>query len=505
MPNLEHTKSNLPSVTTGIDDDGDDLGEVQDESGRSVADDSSSENESQVPARKRTRTSLTSTKTRKRYVRGKQGGLKGLMEMPIEIFTEIAYLLTPGDLIALARSSKFFRGVLLQRSAIHMWRRAQQNMPRLPSCPFHMCEPQYAALVFSKSCTLCGASATAKLDPNLHVRLCPSCRDTQLRELTPWNRRAVVDKTLVNHSYATRPKTEKKRPRYSEHPIYGLRQEINEVFKKQRQFQSAGHMDRLAKWEEERRKLVSARYKHGKRLAVYLESIETSRGEELSNLKQQRREDIKERLKALGWTNKDMKFSDSHAKPWRALVDPPKPLTERIWKNILPKLTALLEENRERHIAHGKLVRQIQRREHIHKFLLRLKNAEHPLEPIVDPLGAELPPHGSDDSDSFDSVRYFELGNPFPNTSFALAWDCLADLSEREIPVEEVQAELEARTAQIRQKVLEWKSGVEQKLGEKYKNGAEGVRQDVVVTASISCVLPKSHPHAYARSQVAPT
>ena len=94
------------------------------------------------------------------------------MKMPLEIFTEvcclciftifanlrmvhqIAYHITPGDLVALVRCSKFFRNMLLRRSASLIWQRAAQNMAGLPPCPAGMCEPQYAALMFSKHCTV---------------------------------------------------------------------------------------------------------------------------------------------------------------------------------------------------------------------------------------------------------------------------------------------------------------------------------------------------------------
>jgi hypothetical protein len=43
------------------------------------------------PNKKRARHSETKPKApRKKYVRGKQGSLKGLMNMPIEIFTEVS-------------------------------------------------------------------------------------------------------------------------------------------------------------------------------------------------------------------------------------------------------------------------------------------------------------------------------------------------------------------------------------------------------------------------------
>ncbi|KAF8597246.1 hypothetical protein BDV93DRAFT_453282 [Ceratobasidium sp. AG-I] len=77
-----------------------------------------------------------------------------MMKMPLEIFTEIAYHIAPGDLLALVRCSKFFRNMLLRRSSILIWQRTAQNMPGLPPCPSGMCEPQYAALMFSKHCTV---------------------------------------------------------------------------------------------------------------------------------------------------------------------------------------------------------------------------------------------------------------------------------------------------------------------------------------------------------------
>ncbi|KAG9128585.1 hypothetical protein FRC07_000018 [Ceratobasidium sp. 392] len=241
--------------------------------------------------------------------------------------------------------------------------------------------------------------------------------------------------------------------------------------------------------------------KHANRLAQYLESLDKSCGEELSNLKQQRKEVIVERLKELDWTAEDMKFSNPYAKPWRALVDAPKPLTERIWRNILPKLTLLLEENRERHISHGIMVRRLKRRRIVHEVLRKMLNTERPLEFIVSALGAELPPPpgpggiSSDLSDSSDSpdpddfLRYFELGNPFPNTSLALTWDCLVDFDEEEIPVNELKAELEARTDQVRQKVQEWRVGIERQLAEQYESGVENAQENITVTVGGSTEL----------------
>ncbi|KAG8752476.1 hypothetical protein FRC12_011936, partial [Ceratobasidium sp. 428] len=239
-------------------------------------DDLPEEGDKPTRGRKRTRTSqVTLHASRKRHVRGKQGGLKGLMRMPIEIFTEIAYLLWPGDLLALAWSNKFFRGVLFQRSAVHMWQRAQSNVPGLPPCSPELNEPQYAALVFSKTCTLCGANATAKPDVYLVARLCSSCRDTELQELKP-REDPLVKLNLVRYSSDTRPKrdaSDDSRTRYTKGAVFGFRNEIEEVQEMRQSLRRKRNKQDLAKWEDERRLAANARHKHAKKLLKYLQAV----------------------------------------------------------------------------------------------------------------------------------------------------------------------------------------------------------------------------------------
>ncbi|KAJ1299314.1 hypothetical protein OPQ81_011862 [Rhizoctonia solani] len=66
---------------------------------------------------KRAHTNTSEQGPLKKRVKGKQGGLQGIMKMPIEVFMEIAPYVNPGDLITLIRTNKFFRAMLLNRSA----------------------------------------------------------------------------------------------------------------------------------------------------------------------------------------------------------------------------------------------------------------------------------------------------------------------------------------------------------------------------------------------------
>ncbi|KAG9094596.1 hypothetical protein FS749_012171 [Ceratobasidium sp. UAMH 11750] len=438
--------------------------------------DSSDQRDTPAPSKKRARSEQGITKsTRKKYVRGKQGGLEGLMKMPVDIFTEIAYLLNPGDLVALSRSSRFFRNMLLQRSVVQMWRRAESNMDGLPPCPPDMCEPQYAALVFSKYCTLCGASATAKPDPDLGVRLCPSCRDTKLVGLNPKYDTVV---NLVFHSTFTRPKKTESQSRTSRNLAFSLKDEVHEAHRKRSSFRSAGDEEGLVQWEKDRQAAVLARGQHAIELRHYLDKIGFLREDELAGVKEQRRADIVERLKALGWTDEDTRFHSPEGVAWRALVEVPKPLTDRIWNNLLPKLTPLLEANREWNIAYNKKEQRIERRARVDQFLLEMRYTAHPFQSILEALGVPPPPL-PDLSGLRGSSRFFVLAknppkilNPFPRTSTALKWDCLNDLSEMEMAIEEVGAELEERKGQIEAKIVQWRTMVEQRLVEKLELGA---------------------------------
>ncbi|KAG9092251.1 hypothetical protein FS749_015893 [Ceratobasidium sp. UAMH 11750] len=449
-------------------------GDVEGEQAEAMGSNPSIEqDEPPVLEKKRTRHSTADSGPRKR-VRGKQGGLQGLMKMPVEIFTEIAYLLTPGDLIALSWSNKFFRNMLLQRSTVKMWQRAETNVPGLPPCPVGMCEPQYAALVFTKYCTLCGESTKSKLDPHLHARLCTSCRKAKLSRFLPYGRFALVDSTLVDHSAGTTSAELKSTSR--DYTIFSLTHVIDEVLEKQRHFRDAGKTKGLAKWEKNQRKVISARRKHGDLLRSYLESVSNTREEELDGLKQQRRDAVSERLKELGWTDRDMELRFVNRKVWWTLVEVPKPLTDRIWSSMLPKLIPLLEENRLKLSAYDKQAGRIARRKCVHEFLGRMERAEAPLEPIFQSLWDQLPAPsglGNGYGDPIE-IRDYKLELLIPNTYFALTWNCLVDLSERDIAVEEVKAELEVRKELIQDKLWEWRGRIEQQLVEMSESGTNG-------------------------------
>ncbi|KAG8708242.1 hypothetical protein FRC08_000042, partial [Ceratobasidium sp. 394] len=240
--------------------------------------------------------------------------------------------------------------------------------------------------------------------------------------------------------------------------------------------------------------------------------IEVSHEEELETIKANRRATIIERLKELGWTDEDMTFSSRgrfhspEEKSWRALVDAPKLLTERIWSNLLPKLTPILEENRERNIAYGVRKRRIERRAHVDQFLMDMKYNDHPFAPILDALGVGVPPPPdlsevrhpglSTEERAFvlEMGDHLEIANPFPETRTALEWDCLNDLGETEMSIEDVETKLENRRIRIVEKVLEWRAMIEERLLENIgsSTGNDTVVLTVKGSTSSTAHLPQS-------------
>lgn len=142
------------------------------------------------------------------------------------------------------------------------------------------------------------------------------------------------------------------------------------------------------------------------------------------------------------------------------------------WKGLLPKLIPILQENRQYKIDCATLERRVNRRKCVDDFLSQMRGV-HPFRSLLDALG---PGHRS----FFHTL----MENPFPKTKTALKWECLNDLGEREISIEQVKAELAERKDQIEQTILNWRSDIERRLVERFESGNKRCRDEVVVTVS---------------------
>ncbi|KAF8600706.1 hypothetical protein BDV93DRAFT_525280 [Ceratobasidium sp. AG-I] len=453
-------KAKTPS---GVDDAAPDPDVVDAEQ----VEDDSEYDEPKEPKPKRQRTSqVAKAATRKKQVRGKQGRLAGLMKMPIDIFTEIALYLMPGDIIVLARSNKFFRNLLMNRSAAHIWHGVMRNVPQLPPCPPEMCEPQYLALIYSRTCSMCGKNVTRRMDEVLRVRLCGSCRNTStvLRRGLP-----IEVQPLVHYSTKIVPS---KRRWGGE--LYCLRSDVDEVLLEVAKLEKAGNVRELGAWKAEREEEVAARRLHSTVLKAFLDHLESQGHSEKNGLKSERRNEIERRLIEIGWEQKDLRFGYFERREWDQLVEQPKPLTERIWTNIKPKLIPLLERNRDSRLANEKAQRKYARKMKLSQLLNNIKHTDSPLidTDIMNPTPSSIAVLHA----PIVRVSHQRL---FPLTVDLLEHPIMKSLDETDETALETEARFQEHREEIDSHILEWRLKIEGHMAELLRKGrkADGLEQ----------------------------
>ncbi|QRV78599.1 hypothetical protein RhiJN_06614 [Ceratobasidium sp. AG-Ba] len=261
--------------------------------------------------------------TAPKRVRGKQGKLQGLMNMPVDIFAAIAVYLDPVDLVFFARANRFFRQILMRRSFVSVWRAAESNVEGLPPCPEEL-SCSFGESQQTELCQMCGEPALRPMDPILQVRLCVKCREEHAVET-----HRVTDPSLVFSSRTLVP---------GKHGYWGsswcLYEDARAVKTKLDELASDQKTNEKAKWLEERRAVVEKRTKVKRQgaqpLIQYLKAIEEGHDAELSRIRKQREEDVRSRLLNLGWDGKDIDYWDRKwKKQWKSSACIAKPLTQR--------------------------------------------------------------------------------------------------------------------------------------------------------------------------------
>ncbi|KAG9078383.1 hypothetical protein FS749_009578, partial [Ceratobasidium sp. UAMH 11750] len=423
--------------------------------------------------------------------RGKQGMLKGLMNMPIEVFTEIAKYLYPLDLILLSRANKFFRQLLLSRSATQTWQHALSNVDGLPPCPEQLCEPQYAALMFTKYCSMCGKQTPRPMDPILLVRLCVPCRDEQIRPVEPG------EYDLLPMSSAIVPAKKKRRSWCC------LRKDALTLHSELEALQLAGDRVATSRWMERKRQEMARRIENTRPLIAFLEQQETEHNDSLVARRGQREEAIRSRLLELGWVKGDFEMCEKHRmKQWKSLVCVARPLTERNWKTILPQLTPLLERSRELRLAAEASQRGQQRYLKTSQWISSTLKELEPYARILDWPGkttADSVP-GSDSLQIQGMVGPSKLDDkvlktPLPADCVVLAWNPFKELLRANLPMEEFEVALVGMRPTLDQLLTEWRANFEKALIEHLPSSGSLITKDTSAltpsTTTLFDVIPK--------------
>ncbi|CAE6481392.1 unnamed protein product [Rhizoctonia solani] len=390
-----------------------------------------------------------------------QSGLQGIMKMPLELFMEIASHVHPGDLISLIRTTKFFRTLLLVRSSAPVWKRSLSSVRGLPPCPTGMMEPQYAALMFSEHCTICGTQeGTGMPDPYLRVRLCPTCRDT---ELTEWDIQHGLLRNSVPFSQHTRP---------SGHSRYGplgyrLRTEKEETKRREKELNRNSDLAELVLWARQRHADWYIRSGEGDVLLEYIVLAAEPYSRVSEDLKTERRTQIYERLKTRGWNENYFNFWKRNLQTiqnWRSLVEVPEPLTEQAWADMLPTLEKLLEGNCRWVDQYEEHYGWDWNRFKMEELLRTFKEDMDLYQPIVDVLQQSLAK--SEPLDDIKKGPAFRA--PFPDMLTACHWGSIVCIYKQATSSEYVERRFNEVRDKISQKLSEWRTNGESQLVKQY-------------------------------------
>ncbi|KIO33108.1 hypothetical protein M407DRAFT_17974 [Tulasnella calospora MUT 4182] len=315
----------------------------------------------------------------------KGGKLRDLMNMPVDIFTEVCFYLNPYDLRRLALTSKRLWDILMTKEARHIWKTAIASVPDLPICPTDLNEPQYVCLLYSSECYTIGCTSRGtKADWFHRVRFCASCHAEKMtNDYTLRYRESTLNlglsyRTLCQikdcfdsqpvmrlaNKYRRSNSRQRGWPRVNDEPYYYI-----DALKK------AGHeLDTLA--QKEARDYLSRlgemrgyRAKTGAAMLKWKYSQLASRAGDIATEKNARFESIKVKLLDMGWEDKDFPMSN---KEFRDLVSLIRGLSIVVWQNIKPKLEPLLESSRNQRLEIEKRQRRNNREDAITKFYTQL-------------------------------------------------------------------------------------------------------------------------------------
>ncbi|KAJ7024421.1 hypothetical protein C8F04DRAFT_162777 [Mycena alexandri] len=312
-----------------------------------------------------------------------------LPSLPLDILFEIFGHLPPLDLLHLARTTQGFRSVLMHKSAISIWKASLQQVPGLPERPQEMSEPAWANLVWSPHCHNCLTNRCQKVDWHLRIRLCEKCVKTAklLRGERQMDKTNKLDQIILQ----CLP--------FSHYHIPGHNGKcclIEDERKFRKELKAAEDKSEFVKSKKE---ALAARVTHASECKKWLDSSTQERWDELAEIRYKRTMDISEKLEDLGFIEEleyleDLKEVYLHPrKTIRPLRDHPdvkvsKPLTERSWKNIEPRLVEYMGQVRT-HLHAADRLRIVRQREKVAVAAWVQFRLQYPAEKLV-PSGTDI-------------------------------------------------------------------------------------------------------------------
>ncbi|KAF8907417.1 hypothetical protein CPB85DRAFT_1311757 [Mucidula mucida] len=326
-------------------DDDDDSGDASD--GEATEDEAPAPKRKPKPTKsKASGSAVQDAPSQWKKVRGKRGILQKIADTPLDVLFEIFSYLDPIDLLRISRTTKDLRQLLMSKSSALIWERARLAIEGLPPKPDDLNDPQYINLLFDKYCHECGNGFTQNVQWEARLRLCKHC--LQSNKIMTANASHLAE--LSGHALSLAAIT----PQYtlftsSGHSVKRTTYYHLPTF--QRLAAESIQASDFRAWLAPKHREYTALSTSCKPYEIWLTTKKYDRAGELAALRDQRLSSIYERLKVDGWTEE---LKDSHARgiiQSHKLVNQAKALTDRIWDNIKPTLTALMRSLREELLA----------------------------------------------------------------------------------------------------------------------------------------------------------
>ncbi|KAH8115098.1 hypothetical protein DFH11DRAFT_1543794 [Phellopilus nigrolimitatus] len=284
--------------------------------------------------------------------RRKLGRLAMMMSMPIDVFCEIALYLGPHDLLSMARTSKALRNLLMTKDSKPIWRAAEDSVG-LPECPLDLSSPQYASFIYDTYCTHCFRTKGYNHLTPLRIRLCKTCMKENLQKARSWSLVCLDmprnDKELSSVLMLVNGFPAKFTDEESIKSLRSFTYYLPQVKAALEKFRSFGRAYKQRKrYVDVCHEATCQRYLSSPALHRWLENTKEAKINEIQIAKDRRWRSIFIKLAELGYTEDDYQTQrdEKHWK-WNSLIDQPRPLTDRIWKNIRPQLEETIRLRRE--------------------------------------------------------------------------------------------------------------------------------------------------------------
>ncbi|TRM58392.1 hypothetical protein BD626DRAFT_550730 [Schizophyllum amplum] len=267
--------------------------------------------------------------------------LTALFDFPLDVVYEIFSHLHPAHLLNVSRTNKALRGTLMQKSVRGVWRLSFEGVEDLPPVPDDLNEPQYARLLFDKSCMFCSAPNTSTVAWAARLRCCKRCLDSQF----------VSEGQLVNIAELER---------YDLHltdilPTFMVTDRRGDEYSMYAWEQIQAFIDEYEKvWDDPEKSAVFLENKialrfqkeqHGEALEEWEAMRQEMRSAELDDICLRRKIDIYAKLRDLGWEEEVKK--SVFALEFHPLISKRQPLTERGWKKIQGDVVGYITDLRD--------------------------------------------------------------------------------------------------------------------------------------------------------------